>query len=138
MHVHIVDKHVVLVIVDRQRADAVLPGLGQVLVADVGARVADRRADAGQQFGGAEGLFHIVVRAHVQRRHLVVLVRARGDDDHRKAGPGAHLPQYLQPVHVGKAQVQNDQIRTVRGDHGARLRAGGSHNGIKAVGLQYG
>ena len=96
--------------------------------------MADGGADAGQQFGGAEGLDQVVIGAVVQGLHLVVLVVAGGDHHHGQVGPLADGLQHLHAVHVGKAQVQDYHVRAVGGDHGQGLLAGTDDDGVEAVG----
>jgi hypothetical protein len=57
---------------DRPERDHRIAGDG------VGARVAERDPDPGEQLAGAERLGQLVVRAGVERDHLVVLAIARG------------------------------------------------------------
>ena len=127
-----------LVVVDDQLPHGVGALLGDFVVAAGGAGVADGRADPGQQLGGAEGLGQIVVGPLVQCRYLVPLVRAGGDHHHRQAGPAPQLPEDVQPVHVGQAQIQNHQIRAVGGDHGKPLRPGAGLDGLIALAVQHG
>ena len=123
-----------LVIVDGQIAGDELAGLGDLGVGKGGAGVADGGADAGQQFGGAEGLDQIVVGAVIQGLYLVVLVVAGRNHHHRQIGPLADRFQHLHAVHVGQAQVQDDHVRAMGGDHGQGLLAGADNDGVEAVG----
>ena len=66
-----VHQHLVLIIVDAQIAGDELAGLGDLGIGKGGAGVADGGADAGQQFGGAEGLDQIVVGAVIQGLSLI-------------------------------------------------------------------
>ena len=100
--------------------------------------MADGGADPGQQLVRAEGLGEVIIRAEVQCGDLVLLMRAGGDHHHRQSGPGANLPENVQPVHVRQAQVQNHQIGTVRGDHGHGLGPGGGPHGLIAIGGENG
>ena len=68
---------------------------------------------------------------------LVALVRARRDNDDGQKGPFAHGFYYLKPINIGKTEVENDQIRTVRGYHGVRLRAGAGDDNVVVVGRKY-
>ena len=129
-------EHLVLVIVDRQLADGELARLRDLRIGQGRARVADGRSDAGEELRRAEGLDEVVVRAVVEGFNLVVLVRAGGDDDHRQVRPLAHGFEHLQPVHIRQPQIQNDQIRAVRGDHGQRLLAAADDDGVIAVGRE--
>ena len=129
-------QHLVLVVVDGQVAGDELAGLGDLGVGQGGAGVADGGADAGQQLRRAEGLDQVVVRAVVQRLHLVMLVVAGGDHHHRQVGPLADGLQHLYAVHIRQAQIQHDHVGTVGGDHGQGLLAAAYHDGIEAVGGQ--
>ena len=128
----------VLVIVDGEPADAELARLRDIAVQERRARMTDGGADTGQQLAGAKGLFDIVICAHVQRRDLVALVRARRDDDDRQVRPRAHLAQDVEPVHVGKPEIENDEVRAVGRDHRQRILPAGGNERIVAVGGQDG
>ena len=83
MYIFAVDKHMVLIIVDRQVTDRILAGLSDRIVVQRCARVADRRADAREQLGSPEGLFNVIVRSQIERSDLVTLMCARGNHDDR-------------------------------------------------------
>ena len=51
----------------------------------VGQAVAQRGADAGEQFLGVERLGQVIVGAEIERGDLLRGVLARGDDDQRRA-----------------------------------------------------
>ena len=70
-------ENMVLVVVDGQVADRIFSGLRDGVVVKTRARMADGRADAGKQFTRPEGLFDVIVRAEIERRDLVALVRTR-------------------------------------------------------------
>ncbi len=94
-------------------------------------------ADAGQQLGHAEGLYHVVVRPHVQGLHLLRLPVPGGDDDDRRLpGQAPELGQDLQPVHIGQAQVQQHQVRAVGEEQGQPLPAAEGGDGLVVVGGQ--
>ena len=61
-----------------------------------------------------------------------------GNHRHRQAGPLPQLAQNLQTVHIRKAQIQNDEIRTVGGDHGHRFRPAAGLHGLIAVVVEHG
>ena len=73
-------------------------------------RVAQRHAHARQQLAHAEGLGHVVVGAGVERGDLVALLAARGEHDDRHLAPLPQPADHLQAVHIGQAQVQNDDV----------------------------
>ena len=62
-----------------------------------------------------------------------MLVRARRNDDDRQARPRTDLLEDVHPVHVGKPQVENDEIRAMRGDHRDRLGARLRHQHVEVV-----
>ena len=68
------DEHLMLVIVDGHFTDRVGALAGDFAVRGGGSRVADGGAHACEQLGGAERLGQVVVRAEIERLHLVVLV----------------------------------------------------------------
>ena len=127
-----------LAVVDGQRARGEDAGIGHGRAAVGRPGVADGRADAREQLFGAEGLRQIIVRARVQRGDLIALVAARGDDDDGKLRPLAHRLDYLHPVHVRQAEVEHDEIRTVRAYHGERLTAGARDDNVVSVGAENG
>ena len=131
-------ENMVLVVVDGQVADRIFSGLRDGVVVKTRARMADSRADAGEQFTRPEGLFDVIVRAEIERRDLVALVRTRGDHDDRHARPGPHLLEHLHAVHVGKTEVKDDQVGTMRRDHRQRLLRAARHKRVEAVGGQNG
>ena len=110
------DQDLMFVIVNGQFAHGIRPRSGNFIISRGSAGVPDRSADPGQQFICAKGLGQIVVCAQVQRIHLVLLVRAGGDHDHRQAGPAANAAEDLHAVHIGKPQIQNHKVRTMRGN----------------------
>ena len=74
-------------------------------------RTAQGGADSGHQLGGAEGLGDIIVGAGVQRLHLLFFLGSGRDDDDRQIAPLSDIADHVDAVHVGKAQIQQDQIR---------------------------
>ena len=129
------DEHLMLVIVDGHFTDRVGALAGDFAVRRGGSRVADGGAHACEQLGGAERLGQVVVRAEIERLHLVVLVRAGGNHHHRQARPRAQLAQDVNAVHVRQTEIEDDQIRTVRGDHGLRLAARAGQQRFVVVGV---
>ena len=71
---------------------------------------AQRHADTGQQFLGAEWLRDVVVGARVQRANLVGLRATRGQHENRRRASVSQQPAHLDAVHVGQSQVQNDEV----------------------------
>ena len=100
--------------------------------------MADSRPHPGQQLIGAEGLGQVVVGSQVQSGDLVLLVGPGGDHHHRQRGPAAKLAQNVQTVHIRQAQVQDHQVRTVRGDHGHGLGTVAGPHGLIAIGGENG
>ena len=111
------EKDAVLVVVDAQVADTVLARHGQAVARAVGARVAQRRADAREQLHRAERLGQVIVCAHIERGRLVDLRAAGRDDDDRHPAPGTHGADDLAAVHIRQAEIQQQHIRAVRSDH---------------------
>src|SRR5690606_21523087 len=83
---------------------------------------AQHGVDAGQQFGDAERLDDVVVGAGAQAADPFVLLRARGHGDDGGFGAVAQLADHVEPIAVGQAQVDEDDVGGV-GAHG--LRGGG-------------
>ena len=126
-----------LVVIYLKVAGLELSGGRDSFVGKACARVAYGGAYARQKLACAERLCYIVVRAEVKSLDLVALVRARRDNDDGQKGPFAHGFYYLKPINIGKTEVENDQIRTVRGYHGVRLRAGAGDDNVVVVGRKY-
>ena len=122
--------------VSREDAGALIPE--QISREIIQSAVQGGRADAGEQLTRPEGLFDVIVCAEIERRDLVALVRARGDHDDRHTRPGPHLLEYLHAVHVGKTEVKDDQVGTMRRDHRQRLLRAARHERVEAVGGQNG
>ena len=97
----------------------------------------DGRPDAGQQLVCAEGLGQIVVGPQIQGVHLVPLMGPGRDHHHWQTGPGAQLTQDVQTIHIGQSQIQDDQIGTVRGNHGLGLGAGAGHHRVIVMGGEH-
>lgn len=71
----------------------------------------EQGADAGEQFGQAEGLGHVVVGTGVEADHGVHLVRAGGEhQDGAALAVGAQATADLQAVHLGQAEVEDDEV----------------------------
>ena len=117
------DKDAMLGIVDREVARPENTGVCHCLAAGRRSGMADGSADSRQQLSGAERLCQIVVRARVQSFDLIALVRPRGDHQNRHLRPPSDLAQNLHPVNVRQPQIENDHVRTVRGNHALAHRA---------------
>ena len=87
----------------------------------------DRTPDDDAKIGQIDRLLEVVVGAllHGPMGHLAGTV-GRHHDDQRVGGGGANPPEKVEPVHVGKTDVEKDHVRTLRRDHpeggGAGLR----------------
>jgi hypothetical protein len=102
----------------------------------VAPKAAPERPDAGEQFPDAERLLDIVVRTCVEGRDLVRLPGADREDDHSDIGPGAQPAEHFRTVHVGEAQVEDDDIRPAVGKRLQRGSAVGRLPDEVAVGTQ--
>ena len=67
-------------------------------------------ADAGHQLARGERLDHVVVRAAVEARQLVVLLAPGGEHEHGGVPQRAQLPADGKAVHVGQHHVENDGV----------------------------
>jgi hypothetical protein len=71
-----------------------------------------------------ERLGHVVVGAQVQALDALLDAVGRGEDQHRHAAAApAQLAQHLEAVHLGQAQVQDQQVELVRRQRGVGLAA---------------
>src|ERR1039458_2196642 len=64
-----------------------------------------------QQLLDAERLGDVVVRAFIEGRHLLRVLVAHAEHDHRHLRPRADLPGQLDAVHAGHGQIGNHQLR---------------------------
>src|SRR5664280_522542 len=121
------------------------PGCGQVdadvAEVDTGrllSPVSARRdtAQPGQQLVDAERLGHVVVGPGVQRLHLVLAAAAPGQHDDRHAGPAAQLADDREAIHVRQPEVEDDDVRRLRGRGGERLGAGAGSGHRVLAGVQ--
>src|SRR5581483_8340116 len=80
--------------------------------ADARARVHPPRlsADPSHELEAAEGLGHVVVRSHLERAYDVQLAIASRQDDDRGMRRFSNSREYLEPVHLGQADVQHDNV----------------------------
>ena len=83
-----------------------------------------RRTDASQQLGRAEGLVDEVVGARVQGFHFVLLGVAHGEHDDPHAGAGADLAAGSQSAHARHIHVEQDQVGMIIAQLLERLFAG--------------
>ena len=67
--------------------------------------------DAGDQLVAVERLGHVIVGAEAERADLAVHFADAGQDQHRRADlRGAKLLEHVIAVHVGKVQVEQDDV----------------------------
>ena len=78
------------------------------------AAVPKRGADPGKQFYRAEGLGNVVVSTAVQSLCFLMFIAACRNYDHRNRGPCTQLPDNIHSIHIRKAKIQKDHIRTKR------------------------
>ncbi len=83
---------------------------------------AQHGADAGHQLEVVERLADVVVRTGLQPAHLVNRLVAGGEHDDRHGAERANLAQHAVAVHVGEADVEQHEVRSLRLD--ARQRIG--------------
>ena len=83
----------------------------------------ERHADPGEQLAGAERLGDVVVGAGVERRDLVPLLAPRREDDDRNGRPLAQPADHVEAVHVGQAEIEDDDVGLARAGLDDALRA---------------
>ena len=98
--------------------------------------MAQRRAQARQQFADGERLFDIIVGAEIERGDLLGLAVARRQDEDRRGSEFARLGQHVLAVHVGQAEIEHDDIGRRIGDQPQRLAPGGGVQHLIARRLQ--
>ena len=98
-------------------------------------RVAARRATHRvEEFRPGRGLQQVADRAGFHRIQHVLLLAARGQDQHTRRGMGrAQAAGHLDPGHVRQLQVEHDDVRPGRPDHAQRLRAVGGRRDERDV-----
>ena len=89
--------------------------------------------DSRKQFFRAEGLGQIIVRARVERLDLIALMAACRNDQNGNLRPFSDVSEDRHAVHIRQAEVEDDDIRTVRRDHGICHCACAGHEHIIAV-----
>ncbi len=106
-------------------------GVGQLAI-----RPPQQRLDAADQLAHAERLHQVVVGAHFQPDHLVHLVRAGGEEDHRSARLASQLAQDLEAIDPGEADVEHDEVGRGVGEVRDRVLAGRLHADVVPLSLE--
>ncbi len=75
------------------------------------AAAAGHGSEAGEELVHAERLGHVVVGAGVEGLDLVEAVGAAGEHEDGYVGPAAEAGDDLGAVHVGQAEVEDDDVR---------------------------
>ena len=92
----------------------------------------DLRADAGEQHPELEWLDDIIVGAGIESEDRIrVAVRGGQHDDRRPHIGPAKETAYVPPVHIGEADIEQDQVEMARLGRFQRLRAGADRNGVE-------
>ena len=102
----------------------------------VSAVAAGHRAQPGEQLVHAERLGHVVVGAGVEGLDLVGAVGPAGQHQDRHVGPAAQPGDDLDAVHVGQAEVEDDDVGRVARPPAERLGPGGGGADLVAAGAQ--
>ena len=97
-----------------------------------------RCPDAGQQFVDGKGFCQVIVGTGVKGGDLVAVFAAGADDNDDRPGPGADGADDLDAVDIRQAQIQQDQVRPVRGAEGDGFLSGGCSDMGIVVDLQCG
>src|SRR5262245_42530209 len=83
-------------------------------------RATKRGVDSRHQLSHAKRFCNIIVGPHVQSQDLVCFIRTRGehhDRNLRGCRLGSQTPAYLESVHAGEIEIQQDQAgRTIQND----------------------
>ena len=96
----------------------------------------DRNAKPGQQFIHGKGLDQIIVRSGVQRFDLVAVIAAGADDNNGQIGPGTDFSDHLHAIQIGQAQIQQHNVRVMRGSFHDSRSAVGSGKKTVIMGFQ--
>jgi hypothetical protein len=94
------------------------------------------RADTRAKLRRSERLRHVVVGTGVEQRGLLGFGVARGQHENRCARPPAKLPTDLDPIHVGKTEVEHDEIGALGGRDRQGLAAGPRLQHARHIGTQ--
>src|SRR5215472_1279419 len=98
-----------------------------------GAYPPGRCAQPGEQLVHAERFRDVVVRAGVEGVDLLRLLAARRQHDDRRCRPAADTSDDIGAVHVGQAEVDDDDVGVVAGHHGKSADpVGGGVHGVVA------
>jgi len=62
------------------------------------------------QFANAKRLTQIIIRSGIQRGDFVALFAACGKHNHRHRAPLAQVADKLNPITIGQAEIENNQI----------------------------
>src|SRR6185369_6660614 len=85
-------------------------------VTEVAVRPPEQGLDPAHQLAQPERLRQVVVRAELEPDHLVDLVVARRQHQHRRLRAGCPEPaQDLEPVHAGQPDIEHDEVRRLVG-----------------------
>ena len=98
----------------------------------------DRRApepdpDPGHELSVEEGLDDVVVGAELEGQHAVGLVGPAGQHDDRHLMGSAHGAEQVEPVHVGQAEIEDDDARLPLLDGRQRIGSGGHRLHLETV-----
>src|SRR5689334_24904323 len=69
----------------------------------------------GKKLIGTERFCDVVIHTDIQRRYFVAFLFFGGNNDNRGSCPFAQLTRYLQSIHIGQPQIQNNEIRMPHG-----------------------
>ena len=95
-------------------------GVGQLAI-----RPAQERLDAAHQLADAERLDEVVIGAHLEPDDLVDLVRAGGQEQHRRARLAPQLAQHLEAVDPRQPHVEHHEVGSGIGEVGEGVLARG-------------
>ena len=99
---------------------------------------AENGADTGQQFLRAKGLRNIIIRPQIQRLHLVPLVGTGGEHNDGHGIRLSHLLNQTHAIPIRQAEIQNDEVRSMRGVHHHAERTGLRTEHLIVTGFQIG
>ena len=96
---------------------------------------AQRRPDPGRQLGRREGLDDVVLGARFERAGDGLVAPVGGDEDDRQVGELGHARHQLDAVGAGEHEVEQHELRLLRGDDAReRLVLAGHHRGVARLG----
>ncbi len=96
----------------------------------------DRCSQSRQKFRRVKRLGHIIIRSAIQRFHFIHFSVVYAQYDNRSLSPFPQTFQNLYAIHIGKAQVEHDDVIPLLRSGGYTIEAIGDRRDAITIGLQ--